>query len=414
MRLSWKAGLSALLLAVGLVTLAAVPARTADDKKPADKAEADKVPLAGTWKATFIPNPTLEVSWFILKITDKDGKPEAETAWVAEQLKGANLAVENAKVDAKSVKFTLSFANNKWLVTTVALKDPNDKEPKFLYGTAKANNQYYPFVLEKTDLTELTAKEIQKVTPGAEELQKANREKDEKAKVAAYKEILDKFAGKPIAIGAAEGLFQTTAKHAEKDDEVAAALKQYLAVLNPYGPELEEINAPKIARTLLAGDKGATLALDYARKVEKALPKDAPVARQLPVMKLVAKALHKNKKDDEAKALDEKVAKLDKELDEEFEKTAIPFEPEAFKGRKASSHRVAVVELFTGAQCPPCVSADVAFDAAVKTYKPKDVVLLEYHLHIPAPDPLTNADSEGRQKFYGSEIRGTPTAFVIG
>ena len=49
-----------------------------------------------------------------------------------------------------------------------------------------------------------------------------------------------------------------------------------------------------------------------------------------------------------------------------------------------------LVELFTGAECPPCVAADLAFDALGKTYKPTDVVLLEYHLHIPGPDALTN------------------------
>src|SRR5439155_23518517 len=81
-------------------------------------------------------------------------------------------------------------------------------------------------------------------------------------------------------------------------------------------------------------------------------------------------------------------------------------------GRKGKSSRVAVVELFTGAQCPPCVSADIAFDAAVKTYKPADVVLLEYHLHIPGPDPLTNADSESRAGHY--KVNSTPSTFVNG
>jgi hypothetical protein len=41
-------------------------------------------------------------------------------------------------------------------------------------------------------------------------------------------------------------------------------------------------------------------------------------------------------------------------------------------------------------------------------------VFLEYHLHIPGPDPLTNPDTEGRQKYYGSDIRGTPTMFLDG
>jgi hypothetical protein len=35
-------------------------------------------------------------------------------------------------------------------------------------------------------------------------------------------------------------------------------------------------------------------------------------------------------------------------------------------------------------------------------------------VHVPGLDPLTNADSEARQKFYGDEIEGTPTAFVNG
>jgi hypothetical protein len=73
-----------------------------------------------------------------------------------------------------------------------------------------------------------------------------------------------------------------------------------------------------------------------------------------------------------------------------------------------------LLELFTGAQCPPCVAADIAFDAALKSYKPSEVVALQYHLHIPGPDPLTNADSEARAEYYGKAVEGTPTAFVDG
>ena len=72
------------------------------------------------------------------------------------------------------------------------------------------------------------------------------------------------------------------------------------------------------------------------------------------------------------------------------------------------------MELFTGAQCPPCVAADVGFDALLKTYKPVDFIGLQYHLHIPGPDPLTNSDSMARQKYYGSEVRGTPSTFFNG
>ena len=117
---------------------------------------------------------------------------------------------------------------------------------------------------------------------------------------------------------------------------------------------------------------------------------------------------------DDKKSADLKtaIAKQEDQLDKVFLKTAIPFKPEPFDGSKRKSKRVALVELFTGAQCPPCVAADIAFDAMAQTYKPTDVVLLQYHLHIPGPDPLTNQDSENRARFYG--IRSTPTVVING
>ena len=42
------------------------------------------------------------------------------------------------------------------------------------------------------------------------------------------------------------------------------------------------------------------------------------------------------------------------------------------------------------------------------------MVLLEYHLHIPGPDPLTNLDSVRRKKYYAEWLEGTPTLFVNG
>ena len=48
------------------------------------------------------------------------------------------------------------------------------------------------------------------------------------------------------------------------------------------------------------------------------------------------------------------------------------------------------------------------------TYKPTEFIGLQYHLHIPGPDPLTNNDTEERQKYYGSAIRGTPSTFFNG
>ncbi len=74
--------------------------------------------------------------------------------------------------------------------------------------------------------------------------------------------------------------------------------------------------------------------------------------------------------------------------------------------------KVVLAELFTGSECPPCVAVDMAFDKLLKEYPSSQLAVLEYHLHIPMPDPMTNADSEGRAEYY--DARSTPTVFVDG
>jgi hypothetical protein len=167
-----------------------------------------------------------------------------------------------------------------------------------------------------------------------------------------------------------------------------------------------------VARQLIKSDQFAGLALTYSRQAEKLLAKTEGPAQQLKVLKVVHAALEKNNERDEAKAIGARINKMNDDLDQEFLKTAIPFTPEKFAGRKGDSERVVLLELFTGAQCPPCVAADVAFDGLIKTYKPSQVALLQYHLHVPGPDPLTNADSEARMEYY--RIEGTPALFLDG
>ena len=43
-----------------------------------------------------------------------------------------------------------------------------------------------------------------------------------------------------------------------------------------------------------------------------------------------------------------------------------------------------------------------------------DVICLQYHCHIPAPDPLTSPDAEDRLGYYQDQINGAPTVFIAG
>lgn len=90
----------------------------------------------------------------------------------------------------------------------------------------------------------------------------------------------------------------------------------------------------------------------------------------------------------------------------------INFEPGKFDGKNKSG-KVVLAELFTGAECGPCVASDLAFDKLSEYYPKNDLAILEYHLHIPGPDPMTNPDTYKRYVYYGGDF-GTPTVFFDG
>lgn len=74
--------------------------------------------------------------------------------------------------------------------------------------------------------------------------------------------------------------------------------------------------------------------------------------------------------------------------------------------------RAVLVELFTGAMCPPCVAADVAVDGIGQLFDPDEVVVVQWHLPIPAPEPMVAPCSLERGEAYG--ISGTPTVVFAG
>jgi thiol-disulfide isomerase/thioredoxin len=71
-----------------------------------------------------------------------------------------------------------------------------------------------------------------------------------------------------------------------------------------------------------------------------------------------------------------------------------------------------LAEVFTGSGCPPCVGADLAFEAAMERYPREDLAVLMYHQHVPRPDPMTNSDTQARSKYYN--VTGVPTYAIDG
>ncbi|HKV37937.1 MAG TPA: thioredoxin family protein, partial [Blastocatellia bacterium] len=79
--------------------------------------------------------------------------------------------------------------------------------------------------------------------------------------------------------------------------------------------------------------------------------------------------------------------------------------------RTSGTGRRVLVEAFVGTECGPCLAADVAIDAALKRYG-NDVTVVNYHVDIPAVDPLANAGSQERLDYYHAEY--VPRVFVDG
>lgn len=114
-----------------------------------------------------------------------------------------------------------------------------------------------------------------------------------------------------------------------------------------------------------------------------------------------------------SKANNGSLSGLEEKLDAEYVKlNPIPVKVEHYKPTDKRSNRTVLAEVFTGAGCGPCVAADLGFDAMMERYKREELVVLMYHLHIPAPDPMTNPATQARGKFY--TVQGVPSYAMDG
>ena len=278
-----------------------------------------------------------------------------------------------------------------------------------------------------------------------------------------YQETIEKYPDDPAAEMAAMNLLRGAGKAKADPASVNKWATAAIKAVEPYGPRYEINTDCQIASALLPESKYVSIALEYAERAEKHLKPADPLAttervlstlarvqkkagmadahrdtlhrlgkmelaaaqkdekaltetssadKQENVLSALAAAQRKLDMTSDAKDTEARLAKVAKAADAAYLAKMPPFKPETYSGRKEKSDRVVVMELFTGAQCPPCVAADVGFDALEKTYKPTDVVFLQYHLHIPGPDPLTNPTTEARAKHY--DVHSTPTTLFDG
>src|SRR5262245_23653091 len=144
---------------------------------------------------------------------------------------------------------------------------------------------------------------------------------------------------------------------------------------------------------------------DHARAVQ--LMAEAAVSGRMPgAARQLLEELYRKTHQDSLSGLEEM-------LDERYRRAfANSFRVKHYKPGSSRTDRVVLAEVFTGSGCPPCVAADLAFDAVLDRYERRDVAVLMYHLHIPRPDPMANAATQNRATFYG--VRGVPSYMIDG
>lgn len=373
--------------------------------------KAAEISYEGNWKVSVVLTQAKLNVWLI-EVKVKGGMAEAKLLSVG-MPQFAMTKISEVKVSDKGISVKMNARGNDFTLTAAPAK--GDEKGNTLFGSIAVRGSADFIEMEKTDLTKLDPAKGNTPFKAFGELRTAISKEELKDQVEALTAITaQKDLPGPLAMQAGISLVNRLARDAKNKEEIRKQSSRLLASVSRYGETFKMRAYASLAQGLIGEKAFVSLAVNYLQEARKLMSKDSPIELKGELLGLLANALKKSGKTDEAKTIEAEVAKIEQKLDEEFEKTNIPFKPEKYAGRKAKSDRVVVVELFTGSECPPCVAADVAFDAMLKTYDPSQVVLLQYHNHIPRPDPLTNPAVEKRHSFYKGMELYTPLILING
>ncbi len=411
-------------------------------------------PLDGLWQLVSV-NPAIESVQAILEFQTNDGQPTVKVVFTPGS---SDASVSDLRVTEKTISFRFRQrlqASQRPVETEVEFVGVIGSDPKLILGSTGPVGGDDRFRLRSkliaTTKRELTSEELLRQQPQPEPMQQIrqlmaqltqlssqlrqekdeekrkelqqqaltlSRERDEKVPQW-FRETLTKHGNHLAAADAALNLARsaTSAKlTAEEADLIVATVRRHA---EPYGPRFLVASLVSLAEIFINSPEFVASALNAAQISADALSDDHPLAIQSRCLAVYQIALEKSGRSADTPTIAAKLETIENKLDEEYLAKVPPFKPDPFAGRKdKNANRVVVLELFTGAQCPPCVAADVAFDALMHAYKSEDLILVQYHVHIPGPDPMTNPDTLARWNYYrqkfSDQVRGVPTSLFNG
>ncbi len=285
--------------------------------------------------------------------------------------------------------------------------------PNAIAGTLKVGSQLLPARLEKTTDRKVPPEPTQPPEVFRDYLSARNEQRP-RTRVRLLRALLKQKPGNPSFSAIYVNVLSDAEAAELPEADVRALVAEWVDGAKPHGDDFAAGIRTQAALALAGKPMYANLALDLAREADAALNAEAPLQTRAEVAAALANAAKLAGTADLAASARARADRFEAELDAEYHKKVPPFQPDASLGRAdRPTDRVVLLELFTGAECPPCVAADVAFDALTATAKPTQLVTLQYHLHIPGPDPLTSPDALSRADYY-PDFRGTPAPYFDG
>jgi hypothetical protein len=256
--------------------------------------------------------------------------------------------------------------------------------------------------------------EKQKLVKQIAEIRKAVQEQRPKA----YEEVVTRHADSAAVFEAALSLLSTAGARGAERRQVESWAATVTRAAEPYGRRWRQEISLRVAELLGASPVHGQLALPYAQRAADLLRADDGTFQTVRTFQALAAALQRAGKPAEARQVEIRLAELDDTLDKEYRARRPALKVTATDGTNKKGNRAAVLEFFTGIHCPYSESLYLAFDALRQNYTGGDLVIIQYHTPLSGPDPMANADTESRWKYYvkanPKQVQRTPATFFNG
>jgi thiol-disulfide isomerase/thioredoxin len=230
-------------------------------------------------------------------------------------------------------------------------------------------------------------------------------------RMAVFEQFAAKYPEHPRTYSALAARLLFITQRGKPEAELRGVAERLVRLSKRYGREMELFSTHWAAWSIAESNAPAPVAIEYARRAEALLRPEDPPAVAEAVLRTLAWSLRRLDGKGDA-TLAARIAGTADRADRALTVADSAFLPAVTRERPRSKGHTVLVEMFTGTRCPPCVAADVAFDALVEQFDRADVVAIQYHLPIPGYDLLTNPSAAARFEFY--KLRGVPMMRVDG